>query len=85
MRSDGGNLQACGGQPTSHWPHVATEHVNGRVHPGREAQLVRASTRYTKVADMILGQDTFKDQPTNAYLRGTTNRCCSLSLPLSLK
>ena len=34
--------------------------------PGRVAQLVRASSGYTKVLVSISGQDTHKNQPVNA-------------------
>ena len=42
--------------------------------PGRVAQLVRTSSQYTKVADPIPSQGTYKNQPVNAQIRGTTNR-----------
>ena len=32
----------------------------------------------------IPGQGTYKNQPTNVKMNGTTNRCVSLSLGLSL-
>ena len=34
--------------------------------PGWVAQLVRASSQYAKVVGLIPGQDTYKNQPTNA-------------------
>ena len=52
--------------------------------PGQVAQLVRA-----KVAGSISDQGTYKNQPVNALISGTTNRWIffflSLSLPLSQK
>ena len=45
----------------------------GHIHPGWIAQLVRASSRYAKVADSVPGQGTYKNQPMNAYISGTTN------------
>ena len=54
----------------------------------KEAALVRylnwlrVSSRYTNVVGLIPGQGTYKKQPMNASISGTTNRCFSLSLPL---
>ena len=48
--------------------------------PGRVALLVRALSQYAKVVGSIPGQGTHKNQPVNASVSGTTNRCFSLSL-----
>ena len=55
--------------------------------PGRGAQFVRASPRYTGVAGSIPGQGLCENQPPNAEISGATNQCFSLSplFPLSLK
>ena len=47
--------------------------------PGQVAQLVRASSQYTKVVGSISGQGTYRKQPMNAYISRTTNQCLSLS------
>ena len=47
--------------------------------PGQVAQLVRASSWYTMVVGSIPGQGTYKNQPMNASVHGTTNQCFSLS------
>ena len=52
----------------------------GRWGPGWVAQLVRASSQYTKVAGSIPGQGTRKTQPMNASVHGAANRSISLSL-----
>ena len=52
--------------------------------PGRVAQLVRASSRFTKVADSIPSQGSLSNQAVNARMSRTTNRCPSLPLPLPL-
>ena len=52
---------------------------------GRLAQLVRVLSQYAKVAGSILGQGTYKKQPMNAQISGTTNWCFSLSKINKLK
>ena len=49
---------------------------------GQVAQLIRASSQYAKVMGLIPGKGTYKKQPMNAQVSGTTNRCLSLSLCL---
>ena len=53
--------------------------------PGPVAQLVRASSRYTKVAGSIPGQSTYKKQPMNAYVEQQVNVSLSLSLNINNK
>ena len=50
--------------------------------PGWVAHLVRAWSQCTKVSGSIPGQDTYKNQPMNASVSGTTNQS-PLSLSLS--
>ena len=45
--------------------------------PGRVAQWVRVSSRYTKVAGSMSSQNTYKKQPINIQISGTINRCLS--------
>ena len=55
---------------------------------GQVAQLVRVAGWYAKVVGSIPGQGTYKNQPANAQISGTTNQCFFLSSPpssLSLK
>ena len=47
--------------------------------PGWGAPLVRVSPRYIKVMGSISGQGTYKNQPMNASVSGTTNWWLSLS------
>ena len=49
--------------------------------PGGVAQLVAVSSRYAKVAGLILGQGTYKNQPMDASISGTI---IYLSFALSL-
>ena len=50
------------------------ENVNGEaLSPKEIAQLVKASSQYTKVAGSISHQGTYKNQLMNAYISGTTN------------
>ena len=51
--------------------------------PGWLAQLLRASSPYTKAAGSNSGEGTCKKQPMNASINGTTNRCLCLSLSFS--
>ena len=46
--------------------------------------LLVGASQYTKVAGLIPSLGTCKSQPRNAYMSGTTDRCLSLFLPLSL-
>ena len=48
--------------------------------PGRVAQLVRAVSWYPKVVGSIPRQGTYKNQPMNAQISGTTSQCFSLFL-----
>lgn len=48
--------------------------------PGPAAQLVRASSSYTKVVGLILRQGAYKGQPVRAEIWGTTSRCLSLKI-----
>ena len=41
------------------------------------AQLVRASSQYTRVVGSISGRGTYKNQPMNAEVGGTTDQCLS--------
>ena len=50
------------------------------VSPGGVAQLVRALSRYAKVVGSISGQGTYKQQPMNAKVSGTT-KLMLLSIP----
>ena len=52
---------------------------------GWVAQLVEALSQYAKVVGSIPNQGIYKEQPINAWISGTTNRCFSLSFFLSLK
>ena len=71
------------------WPtHSTANHTPtemGTLGPGWVAQLVRASSRYAKVAGLIPRQGRYKNQPVNTLISGTPSQCFSLSKNQSIK
>ena len=63
--------------------HYGNANHNHSDSPGQGAELVRALSLYIKLADLIPGQGTHKNQPMSTEISGTTNQCFSLSLSLS--
>ena len=52
--------------------------------PGWAVLFIRASSQYAKVVGSISGQGTYKKQPMNAKISGTTNLSLSVSLSVSV-
>ena len=63
------------------WVQANLEKARG---PVQVAQFVGVLSQYAKVVGLISSQGTYKNQPTNASIRGTTNQCF-FSLSLYLK
>ena len=50
------------------------------IQPWPSSSVVRPSSQYAKIVGLIPSQGTYKKQPVNTPIRGTTNRCFSLFL-----
>ena len=96
MVGDGGEDRGTGENPTAlganprnlqiQYLAIAQDCQRFSPGPGRVGQLVRALSQQVKVTGSIPSEGTYKKQPMNAQISGTTNQCFSLSIrtPLPL-